>query len=279
MSLHCIVSLYCNSLDLGHGSLGSVVFLLNVVAGAGGGRLLGIPWHGLPLIRAFVKERLALSAFSSCQCSYPSAVWGIDSHGDSSPSRADRHDKVLGCLCSGWKNDALGTLSCSDNLSVSALQQEIADLWSVYSVRWGENQGISVFPLHIQFSRIAITPDSGGMAHFGDNAGLLDIKKNLRRLYEMTAIGVMENKEMAKEVKSMSEIVSHTSLEVSNNGARTEDLESNLHELLGRVERIEEDLEKLISMNKESRVNGVNETAEQPMEEESVLQPRTLRGN
>ena len=84
---------------------------------------------------------------------------------------------------------------------------------------------------------------------------------------------------MSKEVKSMSEIVSHTSLEVSNNGARIEDLESNLRELLGRVERIEEDLEKLISMNKESRVNGVNETAEQPMEEESVLQPRTLRGN
>ena len=84
---------------------------------------------------------------------------------------------------------------------------------------------------------------------------------------------------MAKEIKSMSETVSRTSLEVSNNGARTEDLESNLRELLGRVERIEEDLEKLISMNQESRVNGVNETAEQPMEEESVLQPRTLRGN
>ena len=146
-------------------------------------------------------------------------------------------------------------------------------------MRWGENQDISIFPLHIQFSQIAITPDSGGMAHFGDNAGLLDIKKNLRRLYKMTAIGVMDNKEMAKEIKSMSDTVSRTSLEVSNNGARTEDLESNLRELLGRVERIEEDLEKLISMRQESRVNGVNETAEQPMEEESVLQPRTLRGN
>ena len=42
-------------------------------------------------------------------------------------------------------------------------------------------------------------------------------------------------------------------------------------ELLGRVERIEEDLEKFISMNQESRVKGVNETADQPMEEESVL--------
>ena len=103
--------------------------------------------------------------------------------------------------------------------------------------------------------------------------------KNLRRLYEMTAIGVMDNKEMAKEIKSMSEIVSRTSLEVSNNDARTEDLESNLRELLGRVERIEEDLQKLVSMNQESRVNGVNEAASRPMEEESVMQPRPLRGN
>ena len=63
---------------------------------------------------------------------------------------------------------------------------------------------------------------------------------------------------MAKEIKSMSETMSRTSLEVSNNGPRTEDIESNLRELLGRVERIEEDLEKLISMNQESRVNGVN---------------------
>ena len=39
-------------------------------------------------------------------------------------------------------------------------------------------------------------------------------------------------------------------LEVSNNGARIEDLERNLRELLGKVEQIEEDLEKLISMNK-----------------------------
>ena len=97
----CFDSLHCNVLDFGHGSPGSVNFLLNVVAGVGGGRLLGIPWHGHPLIRAFIKERLALSAFSSCHCSYPSAAWGIDSHGDSSPSRADRQDKVLGCLCSG----------------------------------------------------------------------------------------------------------------------------------------------------------------------------------
>ena len=120
--------------------------------------------------------------------------------------------------------------------------------------------------------------DFGRMAHFGNNPRLQDIMKNLRRLYQMTAIGVMDNKEMAKEIKRMSETVSRTSLEVSNNGARTDDLESNLLELLGRVECIEEDLQKLVSMNQESRVNGVNETAVQPMEEESVLQSRPQKG-
>ena len=136
-----------------------------------------------------------------------------------------------------------------------------------------------VFPLNSQFSCIVIAADSGGMAHAGDNAGLMDIKKNLRRLYEMTAIGVMDNKEMAKEIKSMNETVKYTSLQVSNHDARIDDNESNLCELLGKVDRILEDLEKLITMNQGSRVNGVNEEADHPMEEESVVQPRAIRGN
>ena len=76
------------------------------------------------------------------------------------------------------------------------------------------------------------------MAHPGDHVGMLDIKKNLRRLYEMTTIGVMDNKEMAKEIKSMIEIVTYTSLQVSNHDARIDDNESNLRELLGKVDRI-----------------------------------------
>ena len=136
-----------------------------------------------------------------------------------------------------------------------------------------------VFLLNIQFSCIVIATDSEGMAHVGDNAGLMDIKKNLCRLYEMTAIGVMDNKEMANEIKSMNDTVRYTSLQVSNHDARIDDNESNLRELLGKVDRIQEDLKKLISMNQGSRVNGVNEEAGHPMEEESVVQPRAIRGN
>ena len=117
------------------------------------------------------------------------------------------------------------------------------------------------------------------MARYEDNAGLMDIKKNLRRLHEMTAIGVMDNKAMAKEIKGIGESVSRTLLDISNLGANTDDIESNMRELLGRVERIEEDLEKFISMNQESRVKGVNEAIDQPMEEEeSVLQPQEMKG-
>ena len=168
-------------------------------------------------------------------------------------------------------------MSCTDKSWGSELQQEIINLWSESALQQ-EIADIAVPPLHTQLSRIAIRSDFGRMAYPSNNPGLQDIMKNLRRLYEMTAIGVMDNKEMAKEIKSMSETVSRTSLEVSNNGARTDDLESNLLELLGRVERIEEDLKKLVSMNEESRVNGVNETADQPMEEESVQQTRPQKG-
>ena len=148
MSSSCLGSFHSNSPDSRLGFPSLVNFLLHVVEGVGGGRLLGIPWHGLPFIRAFIKERLALSAFFSCQCCFPSASWEIDNQVDTSSFRTDRQDRVLGCLCSGWKKDALGTLSCSDNSRDSALQQEIVDLWRVSALQQ-EIADIAVFPLHI----------------------------------------------------------------------------------------------------------------------------------
>ena len=117
------------------------------------------------------------------------------------------------------------------------------------------------------------------MAKASENAGIADIKKNLRRLYEMLAISVMDNKEMAREVKSMGETVSYTSLQISNHDARIDDNESNLREIMGKVDRIQEDLQRFISMNQSSRFNGAIVDAALPMEEESVIQPRNIRGN
>ena len=109
------------------------------------------------------------------------------------------------------------------------------------------------------------------MSQASDNSGIMDVKKNLRRLYEMIAIGIMDNKEIAWEVKSMGETVSYTSLQISNHDARIDDNERKIREIMGKVDRIQEDLQRLINMNQGSRVNGTTAVAEHPMEEESIV--------
>ena len=66
------------------------------------------------------------------------------------------------------------------------------------------------------------------MAQAGDNTEIMDINKNMRCLYEMVTIGVMDNKEIAREIKIMGEIVTYTSLQISNHDSRIDDNESNL---------------------------------------------------
>ena len=76
----------------------------------------------------------------------------------------------------------------------------------------------------------------------------------------------------------MADIVSYTSLQISNHDARIDDNESSLREIHGKVDRIQEDLQRFIEMNQASRVNGEVAEAVLPMEEESVVQPRNNRG-
>ena len=75
-----------------------------------------------------------------------------------------------------------------------------------------------------------------------ENAGIADLKKNLRRLYDMMAIGIMDNKSLVQEVKDMGEVVSYISYQISNHDSWIDDTESNLRELLENVDRIQEDL-------------------------------------
>ena len=77
----------------------------------------------------------------------------------------------------------------------------------------------------------------------------------------------------------MGETVSYTSLQISNHDARIDDNESNLREIMGIFDRIQEYLQRLINMNQGSKVNETTITAEHPMEEESIVQPRNFRGN
>ena len=71
-----------------------------------------------------------------------------------------------------------------------------------------------------------------------ENAGIVDLKKNLRCLYEMVAIGIMDNKALVQEVKDMGEVVSYTSYQISNHDSRIDDTESNLREMMSKVDRI-----------------------------------------
>ena len=105
-----------------------------------------------------------------------------------------------------------------------------------------------------------------------ENARILDLKKNLRRMYENMAIGIMDNKALVQEVKDMGEVVSYTSYQISNHDSRIDDTESNLREMMGKVDRIQEDLQRLVSMNQVSQAHEIP-VAVQPMEEELVVQP------
>ena len=49
------------------------------------------------------------------------------------------------------------------------------------------------------------------MDHAGENASLVPLKKNLRRLYKIVAIGIMDSKETAQEIKNPVDVVGYTS--------------------------------------------------------------------
>ena len=131
----------------------------------------------------------------------------------------------------------MGTLACSD--SGLRLYKEILAL-RVCVVNSVAPFG-SVSFLQRQFARISLSTVSE-MAQPGGNSDLMDIKKNLRRLYELLSMSVMDNRETAQVIKKMEDTVSYTSNQVSNHDARIDDNESRLREIQGQVERIAEDL-------------------------------------
>ena len=96
------------------------------------------------------------------------------------------------------------------------------------------------------------SPWQGIMNPTNENAGIVDLKKNLCHLYDMMAIGIMDNKALVQEVKDMGEVVSYTSYQISNHDSRIDDTESNLREMMGKVDRIQEDLQHLVNMNQAS---------------------------
>ena len=95
----------------------------------------------------------------------------------------------------------------------------------------------------------------------------------------MVAIGIMDSRETTKEIKNLVDVVGYTSYQISNHDARIDDTEMNLKEIMGKVDHIQEDLQRLVQMNQGSQANENPPGGAQHMEEESVMQPMGYPGN
>ena len=130
-----------------------------IISGVDEGIVQGIPWESLPVTRVFIKERLALAAFLTCYCSpqvdgplsrlNSSAGLNIPVEGQSFKAG---NNSIFGCNCSGWKEGAVGTLSCSSKKDRDSLLREISILNSFLFI-----VEFRLKILKVQF-RISITP-------------------------------------------------------------------------------------------------------------------------
>ena len=68
--------------------------------------------------------------------------------------------------------------------------------------------------------------------------GFDDLKVNIQHLLDFVTIGITDNRETAKEVKQLIDEVSYVSYQTSNHGARIDDNEMNLKEIMGKIDRI-----------------------------------------
>ena len=204
-----------------------------VVLGVSEGWLQGLPWQVLPISRSVIKDWLVFAVLSS-GVGFNHSVLRVTEQSASGSFRV---------LDSGqsWVLGAGGLLDVSQSGRASLLH-ELEVLRSFFpSVKLhSRTLGNSVsVPLNL-FASLSISTEDIRMAHGGEWA---DIKKNLRRLYELLAINVVDTKEMSEEIKKMADTVSYTSQQVSNNDARIDDTESSLREIHGKVDRIQEDLQ------------------------------------
>ena len=60
------------------------------------------------------------------------------------------------------------------------------------------------------------------------------------------AIGITDNRETAKEVKQLVKDVRYVSYQTSYHDSRIDDNEIFLKEMMGRIDRIQEDLQNLV---------------------------------
>ena len=214
-------SYFLSHISLGSGLLDALQYLLLSVSGIEEGSLLGLPWQVLPLTRSVVKERLAIAAFYPCSCNFLIPSQSATS-GKGFLSGNCGSSLVIGCRCTGWKAGDVGTLTCGKSEELP-LQKELLVLRTCCNnLVQAQHAGKSTQAVQLQLARLTLLTEVDNMAQAGDNGGMADIKKNLRRMYELLSISVMDNREMAKDIKKMEDTVSYTSYQISNHDARIE---------------------------------------------------------
>ena len=88
----------------------------------------------------------------------------------------------------------MGTLACGRNIN-SLMFREFLILRACFNNILAPASPVQA--IQNQFARITLLTEVGKMARDGENAGIMDIKKNLRRLYELLSISIMDIREMA----------------------------------------------------------------------------------
>ena len=111
--------------------------------------------------------------------------------------------------------------------------------------------------------------------------GFDNLETKIRHMSDFVAIGILDSKNTAKDVKQLVEDVCYVSYQTSCHDSRIDDNEMNLKEIMGKVDRIQEDLQNLqnlLQLNQGSHVQENPGAVVQKMEEDSVTQPMGFPG-
>ena len=91
-------------------------------------------------------------------------------------------------------------------------------------------------------SRVPMANNDKGITLNDLQTTLLDINQHMLWLYDIMNRGVKEGSATAEEVKLMAS-------QMGNHDSRIEDNHKDLHELMGTVDNIKEDVQKLVNIN------------------------------
>ena len=116
------------------------------------------------------------------------------------------------------------------------------------------------------------------LVHRSVKEGFDDLKVNIQHLANFVAVGITDSGETAKEVKQLVDDVRYISYETSCHDARIDDHDMDMKEMMGKIDRILEDLHNLVQLNEGSHAQDNPGTTTQRMEEDSVTQAMGFPG-